>query len=323
MQLFLVPGLIVVAVIGVWALFGKLSNSEQDWRELVQEIRSTNEHRRWRAATGLAQVLRVDIEMGDSGQQLSSNPQIAKELSALLTELLADPASDEQLINQQVFIIRTLGWLDAQEPVLVVLTLAMDADQDRTVRSDAIRSVAIMAGRAAKRARPFSDETVTDRLLELSRDSEPLIRQTVAFALGLVPGAECDQRLRVMAEDADRNTRVNAAIGLARPQHQSADGLPVFIDVLKNARKPVDPDGMDGDTPEARLSLARSQENMNLLILGNVLLAVRDIRDLLSSGQKDEVLALVQPLADDHPEPRIRIEALNTIRELSETESGK
>ena len=48
MQLFLVPGLIVAAVIAVWALFGKLSASEQDWRHLVAEVRSNNEHRRWR-----------------------------------------------------------------------------------------------------------------------------------------------------------------------------------------------------------------------------------------------------------------------------------
>lgn len=318
MQLFLVPGLIVAAVIGVWALFGKLSTSEQDWRELVQEVRSTNEHRRWRAATGLAQVLRVDIEMAESGQQLASNPQIAKELAALLTELLAEPSQDEQVVNQQVFVIRTLGWLDAQDPVLDVLTKAMDSKQDRTVRSDAIRSIAIMAGRSADRGEPFSDEAVKSRLIELSQDREPLIRQTIAFALGLIPGDQSAQRLRVMAEDADRNTRVNAAIAMARPQHGLTDGLPVFIDVLKNHDQTVNPDTMDANTPEERVSLARAQDNMNLLILGNVLLAVRDLKAKLSTSQTDEILELVRPLADDHPEPRIKIEALNTIRELSE-----
>ena len=30
LQLFMVPGLIVAAVIGVWALFGQISSSEQD-----------------------------------------------------------------------------------------------------------------------------------------------------------------------------------------------------------------------------------------------------------------------------------------------------
>ena len=53
-QLFLIPALIVAAVVGVWALFGKMAAGEQDWRELVDEIKNTNEHRRWRGANGLA-----------------------------------------------------------------------------------------------------------------------------------------------------------------------------------------------------------------------------------------------------------------------------
>ncbi|MCA9118121.1 MAG: hypothetical protein KDA79_23780, partial [Planctomycetaceae bacterium] len=56
-QLFLVPGLIVAAIIGVWVLFGRIAEGRQDWRELVAELPSGNEQRRWRAALGLAQML--------------------------------------------------------------------------------------------------------------------------------------------------------------------------------------------------------------------------------------------------------------------------
>lgn len=315
-QLFLVPGLIVVAVIGVWALFGKLSSSEQDWRELVQEIRSSNEHRRWRGATGLAQMLRADAEMGESGQQLAGNAQIAKELVALLSELLDERSRDEELVSQQSFIARTLGWLDSYDTVLPALGRAMQPDQELIVRADAIRSVAVMSGRAAEREQPFDNALVASQLMDLSRDDEALIRQTVAFTLGLIPGEQVDQRLRVMAEDSDRNTRVNAALAMAR--RRMPDGLPIFTDVLQNARKPIDRETMEGTTAEERLSQARSRENMNLVILGNSLRAVRDIVDLLSQGQQEQILALCKPLADDHPEPRIRIEALNTIREMNE-----
>ena len=31
-QLFVVPALIVLAVVGVWALFGKIASSDEDWR---------------------------------------------------------------------------------------------------------------------------------------------------------------------------------------------------------------------------------------------------------------------------------------------------
>ena len=97
MQLFLVPGLIVAAVVGVWALFGKISSSEQDWRQQVAELRSNNEQRRWRGANGLAQMLRADLELGTDGQQLCQSRQIAEELAGLLEELLNSPLQDEEL----------------------------------------------------------------------------------------------------------------------------------------------------------------------------------------------------------------------------------
>ena len=31
-QLFVVPGLIVAAIVGAWLLFGKLASAEQDWQ---------------------------------------------------------------------------------------------------------------------------------------------------------------------------------------------------------------------------------------------------------------------------------------------------
>lgn len=320
-QLFLIPGLIVVAVIGVWALFGKLSSSEQDWRELVKEIRSSNEHRRWRGATGLAHMLRADAEMRESGQNLAANAQIAKELTALLTELLDESSRDEELISQQSFVTRTLGWLDSYETVLPVLGRAMQPEQELIVRADAIRSVAVMSGRAAERDQPFDDPQVSELLIDLSRDKEPLIRQAVAFTLGLIPGEQIDQRLRVMAEDADRNTRVNAALAMAR--RGMPDGFPVYVDVLQNVSELIDPETMEGRTPEERLSQARMRQNMKLVILGNTLNALEDISGLLSPGQREQVLRLCKPLADEHPEPRIRIEALNAIRTLNAGTTAK
>jgi hypothetical protein len=49
-QLFVVPGLIVLAIVGVWALFGKLASGENDWQARLVELRHPNEHRRWRGA---------------------------------------------------------------------------------------------------------------------------------------------------------------------------------------------------------------------------------------------------------------------------------
>ena len=59
-QLFVVPGLIVLAVVGIWAMFGQLAAGEQDWTKLVAELSNNNEHRRWRGAHGLAQMDEAD-----------------------------------------------------------------------------------------------------------------------------------------------------------------------------------------------------------------------------------------------------------------------
>ena len=56
-QLFLIPALIVMAVVAVWALFGRLADSGTDWAQLVVELGSGNEHRRWRAAQELQKCL--------------------------------------------------------------------------------------------------------------------------------------------------------------------------------------------------------------------------------------------------------------------------
>lgn len=315
MQLFLVPGLIVAAVIAVWALFGKLSSSEQDWRQLVAEVRSNNEHRRWRGATGLAQMLRSDVELGESGKQLSTNPQIAKELATLLVELLNEPNQDEELISQQSFLARTLGWLDSLEDSLPALLQSTDEKHAVIVRSDALRSIALIAGRAKDNGKPLDRPGVTDRLLEVSQDSDPLIRQVSAFTLGLIPGNAVDQRLRVMAEDRDPNTRINAAMAMSR--RGMPEAFDALLDLLKTANEPVDPESMEGETEVERKIQARSQENMNQVVLGNTLTALRDLAGVITEEQHQQAIALCRPMAEDASNIRIRIEAGLTLKALS------
>lgn len=315
MQLFLVPGLIVAAVIAVWALFGKLSTSEQDWRQLVAEVRSNNEHRRWRGATGLAQMLRSDVELGESGNQLSTNPQVAKELATLLVELLNEPAQDEELTSQQSFLARTLGWLDSLEDSVPALIQATDEKHQTIVRSDALRSIALIAGRAKDNEQPLDRPEITERLIEVSQDSDPLIRQVCAFTLGLIPGDRVDQRLRVLAEDRDANTRINAAMGMSR--RGMPEAFDALIALLKSANEPVNPATMEGDTEVEKKIRARSQENMNQVVLGNTLTALRDLADAITDEQRQQAITICKSLSEDASNIKIRIEAGTTLRALS------
>src|SRR5262249_60659519 len=114
-QLFVGPGLIVLAIVGVWLLFGKLATGEQDWKGLLVELQHPNLHRRWRAASGLAQMVKADREMPGGGQHLSSNREIAQALAGVLSAEVKRGAQSDDDVKYQTFLSATLGWCDVRE----------------------------------------------------------------------------------------------------------------------------------------------------------------------------------------------------------------
>ncbi|HUG92419.1 MAG TPA: hypothetical protein VML55_16390 [Planctomycetaceae bacterium] len=322
-QLFVVPGLIVLAIVGVVGLFGKLSESEQDWRELVQELRSSNQHRRWRAAHGLAHLLMVDQERPAGEQRLADNPRVAQALVALLDEELASRSSADDDVKQQAFVARTLGNLDVPEVVLPALQRAMQPQHALEVRKNAIASLAVMFGRHAEPApagRPRAD-LLLDRsglvadVIEVSHDSEALIRQLAAFTLGLLPTDESRHRLEVLLSDSDAYTRENAAFGLAR--QRSTAGWPVFRRVLLDAGQPQRTASPRHGSGGSGANDARDAAAIRLVALKNSLKAVGDLAGEWTPEQRDELYDLVRPLADDHAEDRIRTDARQTLMDLN------
>lgn len=314
MQLFLVPGLIVVAVIGVWALFGKLSSGEQDWRQLISEIRSTNDHRRWRGANALANVVRADSDRGAESQKLAANKEIAKELANLLHDLLKQKSTDQELVTQQLFVVRALGFLDSHDYIFPPLMEAAQPTHETFVRADAVKAMAIISSRASEHGHPITDEDVIARVIEVSTDEDPLLRQVAAYSLGLFAGDASGQRLRVMTEDPDLYTRFNAATALAR--NQQADGLPVLVEFLKLAPLPVDPATMDAKTDIERKNLAASQESLNGVALVTVFKSLRDLASKMDETQMQVVLPLCESIAKDFRIVKVRIEANATVNVL-------
>jgi HEAT repeat protein len=323
-QLFVVPALIVLAIVGVIGLFGQLSESEQDWRELVQELGSSNQHRRWRAALGLAHLLKADQDRPAAEQRLTRNPRVAESLVALLDEQLASRSSRDDDLKQQAFLARTLGMLDVPEVVLPALQRAMHSDHDREVRKNAIASVAVVCGRHAEAedgdepannpAPSSAAPGLVDDVIDVSHDSDPLIRQLAAFTLGLTPGEQSRHRLEVLLQDADPHTRENAAVALAR-QHSTA-GWPVFQRVLADGRRaPIA--AVSGDPSSVAAIEERNAAGIRLVSLKNSLKAVGDLSDEWTPEQRRELQALIEPLAEAHAEPRIRTDARQALMDLA------
>ncbi|MBW3539410.1 MAG: HEAT repeat domain-containing protein [Planctomycetes bacterium] len=311
-QLFLVPALIVAAIVGVWALFGRIAAGEQDWRELVQELRSNNEHRRWRAALGLAHLLEADQERAAADQRLTRNPQVARALAELLGEQLDRRSQKDDDIKQEAFVARTLGTLDVPEVVLPALQRAIRPEHELEVRKNALASIALIAGRAAEQAAGKSARALTPSLsdpdliadvVEVSREGEPLVRQLAAYTLGLLAGEDAEHRLQVMLNDADRHARTNAAVALAR--RGSTEGLDVLRELL-------------ADPPEAksRGELNRDAANdlqMHLAALRNALRAVGELAPNLPADDRQRLIELIAPIADKHGEAAIRVAASEAL----------
>ncbi|WP_166831466.1 HEAT repeat domain-containing protein [Thalassoroseus pseudoceratinae] len=296
-QLFVIPAIIVIGIVGVYTLFGRLAAGEQDWRELVTELRSANEHRRWRAALGLAQMLRNDLAT-DSDSELSNNPEIGKALVDLFEEQLAAGKTDP-VIKQQVYLATTLAYLNQPRRVIPPLQqAALTEDYDRETRKAAAQSLAVLSGRSSEvpelRTELLAVPDVVEGMIDLTHDEDALFRQTGAFILGLIPEKSTRDRLEVLLNDGDSEVRANAAIALARQQVTA--GWPVFRDVLTQTANKTEPESVE-------------RQQVNLVVLKNTLKAVGDLAGKWSDAETEQLIEWIQPIADSHPESRIRTDA--------------
>ena len=298
-QLFVVPGLIVATIVGVWLLFGKLASAEQDWQALLADMKSSNEHRRGRGAMGLAQALAVDQNRKSEGPRLTTNPQVAQELSTFLADTLKRSSQQPVVIDQQAFLTRTLGMLDVPESVLPVLHEAMKDTYDREVRKNAVAAVATIAHRANDRGTPLTDSGILEGLSEVARDSDPLLRSLVALSLGFFPLELADQSLTVLLADTDANTRANAAVAFTR--HKSLKAVPVLQEVLKAA---------------ASIKQARPSGDAGPIAATNVMKAIGELAPLLDEPTRSEITKDVVTISTNYPEPGVRHEAMQTLAKI-------
>lgn len=330
MQLFLIPAIIVIAVVGVWVLFGKLAGAEQDWKQLVQDLGSENEHRRWRAASGLAHLLNADNQRWESMDQLTppqreamqaqeplaSNPEIARELVRLFNSQLDKRKSDDKLVTHQDFLARTLGMLDQPETVLPALQRAVEGDFDVKVRATALSSIALVTARAAKRGDDVKLDPVVTTLIDSSGDPSALIRQYSAYGLGLLPTDAAAEHLKVMLSDADDKVRLNAAIALAR--EGDAEGFDVFVDVLADSDEKLDMNSLRTMTDEERVAALNRYQVEQPLMLKNTIKALSELTPGLSEAQKTRAVSELKPIAAEYENTELRKRAADLMSRMGE-----
>jgi len=218
LQLFVVPGVIVLAVVLLGLLVTTLATQgDQDPTKIVAALRSSNQTR-WQKANELANMLRLE----ERYPELKHNAELASQLAQLLDEEVEAGLEDKNSINLRYYLCRVLGEFYVDDGVAVLLKTAR-VDKERDIRREAINGLAVLGHALLKLDPPKTLEhsELVETLVELANDQENLIRSQTAFALGVFAlDTDVDPRLtaelELLVDDLYSDARYNAALGLAR-----------------------------------------------------------------------------------------------------------
>jgi HEAT repeat protein len=143
------------------------------------------------------------------------------------------------------------------------------------------------------------------------------LRSNAAFALGMIGGTEALDRLNVLLDDGDANTRYNAATGLAR--HGDARALPVILEMLdpKNTEGLDDP---DAKTPE---QVAMGQEWKRALVMTNGLRAAKQLVQKHSDADYAALKKSLATLKSAKVIERVKLDARQLELLLAQRADGK
>jgi HEAT repeat protein len=291
-QLFLVPGLIVAIIVGVWLTFHWLAHLGQDPQAYVRTLRRDNEGR-WQAALNLANDLR-----GPGGAALKADESLARELGRILADESKSGRTGEQSRMLRVYLCRALGEFTIPEALAPLVERAKDTTQPEVARA-AIEAIAVLstnlvaAGGSASASSFPSGADVAAAVVAASRSDDAGLRSAAAFTLGVV-GAKgtgpADDRLRALLADANDDVRYNAALALARLGDD--DALDTLEEMLSLPDLPV-------PNPEDRDDAAQSKRYKRALVVLNALRGLALLVDVTHSPLPEGILGRLKALAED------------------------
>lgn len=304
LQLFIVPGIIVTVIVMVWMMFSWLARGSDDPRLLIRKLSVPNEQR-FQAAHELAGVLH-----NKRHADLKRDPEAAAELARILAQQLKEGGDGEREVNLRIFICRALGSFQVNEG-LDELILATDASAQKHLRQAAVIAIAFRAEHASKLDPPqqIGDARLTQTMLALADDREPLVREATAVALGWIGGEPLLAKLEEMLDDVNPNVRYNAATSCARLGNAAA------IDVLAEMLDPDNP-GVTSE-PDERL-----QGSKRIRILINALRATQLLADAHAEADLSLLEGPIAKLADSSLDKQIQLHAANVLNRLKKRASS-
>jgi len=279
-QLFLVPGVIVAIIVGVWLTFHWLAHLGNDPQAYLRTLRRDSEGR-WQAALNFANDLR-----GPGGGALKSDANLATEVGSVLDDEVAKGRTNEQSQRLKLYLCRALGEFAVPEAVPPLVARAADLNDLETARG-AVEALAVLCTNLlAAGSGPENPQAVVEAVVAASQSDDQRLRGSAAFTLGILGGDEAARQLVLLQSDASDDVRYNAATALARlGQDEAYETLGEMLSL----------NDIDAGTDEQ----SQSERYKRALVVVNALRAVALLVDATGTPPPGAVLARVEELRAD------------------------
>jgi HEAT repeat protein len=304
LQLFIVPGVIVVVVVMIWLMFNWLAQMGNDRDAFVRALARNNEAR-WQAAFNLANAMRA--ERGSKQPRLTGDPQLAADLAGILDHEIDAGSMEKNPLALRMYLCRALGEFRVTEPLPTLIKAATTERDEREgdVRRTALEGIAVLADNVGGDDKHFTqNEALRDALLTAASDNDPRTRDVAAVAMGVIATPEFRERLGAMLEDSNPDVRYNAAVRLAHLGDVSA--VPVLAEML-------DPDELAGIESEKQQEMRPFKR---ALITVNALRATGQLAEKSPQADLTALQSAVERLLASKIEGEMRVEAQAALRQL-------
>jgi HEAT repeat protein len=306
LQLFIVPGVIVVVVVMIWVMFNWLAQKGNDRDAFVRAL-SRNNEARWQAAFNLANALRA--ERNSKSSTLTGDAELARQLAQILEREIEAGSMDNNAISLRIYLCRALGEFKVPDglPALIKAATTERDPKESDVRRAALEGIALLASNLPDKEKRLADDpALHDALVKAAEGPDPRTRAVAAVALGVVDGPQNLQRLHAMLEDLDPDVRYNAAVRLA--QHGDVAAVPVLIEMLDQSETA----GVDSEKNEEMRPFKRS------LITINALRAAAQLAEKNRDADLSELAKAIEKINSSGAQGELGLEATNALRLLRE-----
>ncbi len=318
LQLFVIPGVIVLAIILVWLLFSWLAHMGGDPRSYLEAMKQ-NRANSWQQAYNLVESLRQNDEY-------RNDSELAKDLAAFLDELLDKPLpkSDAQRarfardarseeIERRGFLCKALGEFHVASdslPILIRAAGSHSADDELRVRLAALEAIALLAENVPDQEM-LANEDLLPLLLNASQSSDHKIALRAAMALAAVGNSEAIARLEQMVGEPQHvDVHYNVATGLAR------NGSVAAVDLLVEMLDPDETRGIEGEDQQ-------SAPFKRAVIMLNALRAARMLAEANPDADLQPLVEATRLLRAAEMPAQIQMEAAATLRVLEDDRSSQ